>query len=43
MEKYRKVENKGKVDDKPKENEVRITSQGRIGRYVGYATKLLEV
>lgn len=42
MEKYRKVENKNKVDDKPKENEIRITAQGKLSRYVGYAVRLLE-
>lgn len=41
MDKYRRVENSGPIVPKS-ENEIRITTAGTLGKYVGYAIALLE-
>ena len=41
MDKYRRVENSGPTVPKS-ENEIRITTAGMLGKYVGYAIALLE-
>lgn len=42
MDRYQKVE-KPKVETPINENEIRITSQGRMRSYITYAMTLLEV
>lgn len=40
MDRYEKVQ-KPKIDNPIKENEIRITTQGRLRNYITYATNLL--
>lgn len=42
MEQYRRVE-KQKVEDQIKENEIRVTTQGKMRSFISYATTLLKV
>lgn len=42
MDRYQKVE-KPKLETQINENEIRITSQGRMRNYITYAMTLLEV
>ena len=42
MDRYQRVE-KPREDTPIKENEIRITTQGRMRNYISYATSLLQV
>jgi hypothetical protein len=42
MDQYRRVE-KQKVEDQIKENEIRVTTQGKMRSFISYATTLLKV